>query len=370
MKKTFLILFCSLLLHSIALKGQPTATRQELDKHNLSWVKPTNNFDQNSLTVEKIDEKISDLIKIDISNNVLTYKMQVPINSKKLKYLGFITPKETGLFDFYTNWPNDLTHLNKKLYFYKYDDFIFTTEEDNAIDQKNVYCAIRSIILLKERYPELFTKLFTETKKYLSETPPFQSFSNSNKAFWIAFNSNPNYIASNNTAFLGAGYFPNSNGQIGMWSNVAVVNIHSKNILGQSNNIGSKPVYNKDNSWENYDLYLGEGLLVSIAHEMIHNYIDYAYTADDKIFRIKTYRGNPNFILAEENAVVNTIYKYFNAKGGLLKDQSNYYYKTVFEPNIKTLTEKKQIDAYAKAFSDINVTTENYKTIFQIPLFD
>lgn len=370
MKKIFSIILFSLFLLAIHVKAQPTASREQLNKHNLSWIKQTNNFDQTGLTIEKIDEKISALIKAEISKNTLNFNLQVPINSEKLKYLGYGNPKETGLISSYITLPNDLSHLNKKLYFYKYDDFIFSTEEDNAVDQKNVYYAIRSVILLKERYPELFAKLFTETKKYLSETPPFKPFSNSNKAFWIAFNSNPNYIASNNTVFLGEGYFPASNGQTGMFSNIAVVNIHAKNILGQSDNIGSKPVYNKSNSWENYDLYMGDGLLVSIAHEMIHNYIDYAYTANDKMFRIKIYRGNPYFMEAEENAVVNTIYRYFTTKGGLLENQSKYYYNTVFDPNIKTLTEKGLINAYGKAFSDLDLTINNQKTVFQIPLFE
>lgn len=371
MKKINLLIFCSLLLFTITIQGQPTASREELNKHNLSWIKPTNNFDQTNLTVEKIDERISALIKSDISNNMLNYKLQVPINSQKLKFLQYKTPKETGYFDTFITyaWPNDLAHLNKQLYFYKYDDFIISTEEDNAVDQMNVYYAIRSIIILKERYPELFKKLFTDTKKYLSEDPPFRPFSNSNKAFWIAFNSNPEYIASNNTVFMGAGYFPHSFEGIGMFSNVAVVNIHAKNILGQSDN-GSKPVYNKENPWENYDLYMGDGLPVSIAHEMIHNYIDYAYTVVDKIFRIKTYRGNPNFSFAEENAVLNTTYKYFKTKGGMLESQSDYYYRAVFDPFIAILSRKGQIKAYGKAFSDLNATSDNYSTVFQIPLFE
>lgn len=365
-KKLVITIFINLFLSAI-VHGQPTASRQELDRHNLGWIKLSSDFDQTNLSTEQIDERISTLVRQAVSNKLLTAKIQVPINKKKLKYLGNIFPKETGLFDFYTTWPNDLTHLNQKLYFYKYDDFIFSVEQDEALDQKNIYFAIRSLILLKERYGEMYSKLFVETKSYLSESPPFQSFSNSNKGFWIAFNTNPNFIASNNTAFLGAGYFPSPNNQIGMWSNIAVVNIHSTNILGQSNTTGSKPVYNKESSWDNYDLYMNEGLLVSIAHEMIHNYIDYAYTDIDEIFRIRIHRTNPNFILAEENAVVNTIFNYFGKKGGLMNSQSDYYYKTVFEPNIKTLIEDGQIKAYCKAFSCLEPVADNYKAIFLIP---
>lgn len=366
MKKLFTVFFSVLWELSTFAQVQPTTLRQNLDKHDLSWIKTSNDFSQSSLSIEQIDQKISIIVQKATTENLLTANIQIPINTKKLKYLGRKSPTETGLFGTYSTWNNDgLGHLNQQSHFYTYGDFIFSTENDEALDQKNVYYAIRSIILLQYRYTEMYAKLFTETQNYLTNNPPFKSFSNSNKGFWISFNNNPAYITSNNTVFMGAGYFSNS--QIGMYKNVAVVNIHSQNILGQSD-IGSKPIYNSKNSWENYELHMTDGLLVSIAHEMIHNYIDFAYTANDDAFRIRLYRGYPNFILAEENAVVNTIYKYFASKGGLMNNQSEYYYRTVFEPNIRALIDGGQINAYCKAFSDLPFTSEKDKSIFLIPI--
>ncbi len=366
MKKQLTVFFIALWVFPTLAQVQTTTTRQNLDKHDLTWIKTPSDFGQSSLSVEQIDQRISTIIQNAIADNILTANIQIPINSKKIKYLGQKLPTETGLFGTYSTWGNDgLSHLNQKVNFYTYEEFIFSTENDEAIDQKNVYYAIRSIILLQYRYPEIYNKLFTKTQNFLTNTPPFKNISNSNKGFWIAFNNNPQYISSNNTVFLGAGYFQNS--QIGMWKNVAVVNIHSQNILGQSS-IGSKPIYDKQNSWENYELHMTEGLPVSIAHEMIHNYIDFAYTANDDAFRIRLYRGYSNFIFAEENAVINTIYTYFATKGGLMNNQSDYYYRTVFEPNIQTMTNGGQIKAYSKAFSDLSPTPVNFKSIFLIPI--
>ena len=369
MKKLLTLLLSIILVVPSFAQVQPNTTIQNLYKHDLTWIKTPNDFNQSNLTVEQIDEKISAIVKKSLTENLLTANIQIPINIKRLKYLGYKSPTETGIFGTYSTWNNDsLGHLNQQAYFYTYDDFIFSTGNDEALDQKNVYYAIRSVILLKNIYTDIYNKLFVSTQNFISNSPQFKNFSNLYKGFWIAFNSNPVYISSNNTVFLGVGYFPNSNPQIGMWKNIAVVNIHSQNILGQTN-VGSKPIYNKGNSWGNYELHMSEGLLVSIAHEMIHNFIDYAYTANDDMFRIKIYRGNPNFIFAEENAVVNTIYQYFSSKGGLMNNQSDYYYRTVFEPNIQTLINGKQVKAYSKAFSDLGLTIDNYKEIFKILIF-
>lgn len=363
---TLLVIF---LVWPCCFQAQPYTTRQQLDKHNLAWIKTNNDFNQKYLTVDEIDTKIKSIITNEAQKNVPLAYVQVPINSQKIVYLGYKYPAETGIFNNYSAWYNNgLGHLNVKAHFYTYDNFIFSTENDQAVDQKNVYYAIRSICILQYRYPRIYNKLFTSTQNYISNSPAFGNFLNSNKGFWIAFNKNPIGMASNNTVYLGAGYYYNSNPQIGIWNNIAVINIHSEKILGSSN-ISSKLIYNKENSWENYELYMTEGLPVSMIHEMTHNYIDYAHTADADMFRIRLYRGSPNFNLAEENAVVNTIYSYFNLQGGLLNNQSKYYYKTVFEPNIKVLEAGGQIKAYAYAFSNSNPIPVNYKDIFKLHLF-
>ncbi|QDO94606.1 hypothetical protein FNB79_11730 [Formosa sediminum] len=348
----------------------PNTTKENLNKHDLSWIKTASDFNQTNLSLEQIDIKLQDLILKSISKNNLISELELPINSKKLKYLGRKFPNETELFGTYNGWNTDgLNHLTWKAHFYTYGDFIITTKNDKALDQKNVYYAIRSIIILQNIYPELYSKIFSDTKHYITKTPQFVPLVNSNKMFWIAFNDNPKYISSNNTIYMYNGVIKGSNPTINVWNNIAVINIHEQNILGQ-NSLGSKPIYNASNIWKNYNLHMLEGLPVSIAHEMLHNYIDYAYSARADIFAIRKSRGKTNFIFAEENAVINTLYTYFNAKGGLLPNQPNYYYNAVFYPNLEVLKHQNQLKTYSKIFSDIDCKPEYYKTIFLLPVLE
>ena len=51
-----------------------------------------------------------------------------------------------------------------------------------------------------------------------------------------------------------------------------------------------------------------------------------------------------------------------------MNNQSDYYYRTVFVPNINTLEKAGQLRAYSKTFSDLDPVPSNYKNIFQIPI--
>ena len=370
MKSVWVVCLSLFMLTTACAQDKPSTTRLNLDKHDLSWITTASDFNQKPLSLEAIDSELSKLVAQAIKQDVLTSDIEIPINTKKLQYLGRKFPNDTGLFGTYNNWyPDKLDHLTWKAHFYTYGDFIITTKQDQAVDQKNVYYAIRSIIILQERYPELYEKLISATKTYITDAPAFVPLVNANQKFWIAFNDNPAYISSNNTIFMYRGTLPNTNPPIAQWNNISVINIHDINILGQSD-LGSKPIYNASNPWKNYELHMTEGLPVSIAHEMLHNYIDYAYTADEHILPIKLYRGKTNFIYAEENAVIHTLYSYFKKKGGLLSNQSNYYYKTVFEPNIKILNRGHQLKAYSKVFSNLNSKPKDYKSNFLIPIFE
>lgn len=367
MKKAFFvaIIMVFTLLTSTYCVGQPVAAPEELAKHDLKWIKTNGDFDQTSLDETTIENEINRRIQNAIKNNKLTADIQVPINTKKLKYLEHKHPREFG----FGEMGSGLEHLNKEVYMYQYDDFYISTEEDQAVDQNNVFYTIRAVNILRIRYPESFKELFIDSKNPVSEKPRFQTFVNSNKGFWIAFNENPKFVSSNNTIFLFDRNVPNSD--IELYRNISVVNIHSKNILGASPS-GSGPVYKQTNPWDNYNLHMADGLIVSIVHEMLHNYIDYAYVDKERFHLIKSYRGcisTTNFNLAEENAIINTSYSYFRAKGGIKEQQINYYYNNVYNPNIKTLRSNNQLNYYCKAFSDITVTSStNLNSIFLIPV--
>ena len=65
------------------------------DMQDLSWIRTENDFNQENLTEEEIEHKISNLI----SKNSDVYSIECPINSKKIKYLGHIFSKRLiGIF--------------------------------------------------------------------------------------------------------------------------------------------------------------------------------------------------------------------------------------------------------------------------------
>tara|TARA_R110000868_G_scaffold274520_1_gene533940 strand:+ start:2131 stop:3222 length:1092 start_codon:yes stop_codon:yes gene_type:complete len=362
MKNTVHIL---LILFTTLVYSQPSSSEVV---ESLKSIKSQNDFAQKSLSNEEIDSVISGLISLQVRNKIKNGKIEIPFNHKKIKYLGFIHPNEIGLFK--ANPINKEKHteeLDTTLYIYKYGDFYISTESHSKKSLLNVYHTLRGINITKTRYPEIFEKLFINTMSFATEKPAYADWVNSNKAFWIAFNENPNYLATNNTIFLGEGYFANS--KVGKYRNVSLVNIDSENILGESKTLGSRPMYNLETNDDNHLAYLKDGLIESICHEMLHNYIDLAYTYDEVINNIRSNRTKPNFKYAEENAILNTSLPYFKNKGGLDDNVIQYYYKNTFDVNIKTLKDSNLLNDYATIFSD-EFEGKEWEDIFKLMIFE
>lgn len=335
---------------------------------DLKSIKSQNDFSQSKFTVEEIDSVIYSFINNHSKDGVKNGKIEIPINNKKIEYLGFIHPNETGIFKAnpISKEKANTPELDTTLHIYKYGKFYISTESYSKKSTLNVYHVIRAINIIKTRYPELFDKLFLSTMNFSTEKPSFGDWVNSNKTFWIAFNKNPEYIATNNTIFLGDGYFSNS--KIGKYKNVALVNIDSENILGKTTTLGSRPIYKLDTDDANHLAYLKDGLIESICHEMHHNYIDLAYTYEETINKIRYNRSKPNFILAEENAILNTSLSYFRKKGGLNESVIKYYYKYTFDYNIEKLKELNLLKDYALIFSH-NIENEEWRDVFNLNFF-
>jgi hypothetical protein len=354
-------------LFIISSIGYAQVEHTMLDK--IKSIKCENNFIQTSISTKNIDLKIFKSISEQVSKNILNEEIETTINYKKLKYLGFIHPNKTGLFNAnpISTLNKNTPELDKKLHVFNYDDFYISTEINNKQNRLNIYYTLRAINILKVRYKELYNVLFKNSKKFATKKPNYANWVNSNKAFWIAFNNNPTYIASNNTIFLGDGYFLNST--IGKYRNVALVNIDSENILGKSQTIGSRPIYNQEKNSDNHLKYLKDGLIESITHEMLHNYIDLAYSYKESINKIKTSRANCNFKYAEENTVLNTSLSYFIKKGGLHKKLIEYYYLNTFDFNIETLRRTNQLNEFSKVFTK-SFKNKTWKDIFKLKLLD
>lgn len=327
-----------------------------------------NDFIQTSLSSTAIDVAISNLITEQVSAGALNSKIEIPYNHQKLEYVGFMHPNETNMFEAYPIASYNTSELNKELYIFKYDDIYISIESKSTKNILNVYYTLRAIDILKTRYPDLYKKLFTDTKEFFTESPAFENWVNSNKAFWIAFNNNPFYIASNNTVFLKEGNF-SSNTAIGKYRNVALVNINSLYISGSIELTGSRPLYNRTKDSDNHFSYLRDGLIESIAHEMLHNYIDLAYSYDETIYNIRKYRSRYNFTKAEEISVLNTSLPYFIEHGGLNEEVIDYYYETTFDYNIDILEDANQLNTYGDIFTE-DFTGTDWKKVFRLTVLD
>ena len=360
-------------LISFSINAQTfNASNINLSQQHVPWIQSANDFNQENLTSAQIDLEISHIIKTAALNQVLTKDIETPINTKKLIYLGYKHPNNLNIFKQNPISSNNSSNINKTLHIYKYDQFYFSTETNSATDQTHIFYSIRAIEILKNRYTEAFQMLFTNTTFYQTDRPKFETFANANKAFWIAFNTHPIYIAESLTTFLQEGYFPNTDGVlVARYANIPVISIHSENILGTNNTKGSKPIYNKPTAQENYKLYMREALVETILHEMLHQYIDYAYPYNETISKIKHSRNLYAFNLAEECATMNTSLSYLMRKGGFSNTLFDYYYPTVFNYNITTLKNKNLLDSYRAIFNNSSAfSNKNLRDIFNLHLFD
>lgn len=300
-------------------------------------------------------------------------------------------PNDTKLFHQNPVSATNSTSINKKLHIYQYGKFFISTENDNAIDQRNIYYTLRAINILRYRFPKAYEKLYVETGSFATDRPKFAEWSNSNIAFWIAYNDTPTFIAKSYTSFVNWQGFPDVSPltpgsrrrTINRYKNIVVTDIHAQNIMGNSPTIGSRPVYRT--FWDEdgnrsaeffYTFYMKDGLIETLVHEMLHRYIDYSYTFDEKTNKIRANRVDNNgneikdFTLAEEIAVVNTSLSYFLREGGLHEEVSFYYFREVFNPNIRTLTDKNLLIPFGKVFSDTVITSNNHRDVFRLSILD
>ena len=106
-KPNLLSLFVCLFVFWEVQAQDLTPTNADLLKHDLFWIKPrikhhfqpANDFDQTPLSAAQIDAEIAYRIQEAISNQALTRDIEIPINLKKIKYLGFVHPNDLGLFN-------------------------------------------------------------------------------------------------------------------------------------------------------------------------------------------------------------------------------------------------------------------------------
>ncbi len=365
-----IILLC---LTKICHAQEFNAGTQALQAHDLRWIKYRNDIERTGMTAAAMESEIRYVIKSADNQGIAIRDIELPINVIKLEYVGYLHPNDIGIFSANPVRSDNSASINKKLYIYRYDNFYFSTETDNIQSQKNVYYAARAVEILRAKYWLAFERLFTDTERYPSDRPKLELFSNMNKCYWIAFNETPDYIAKSYTSFLGEGYFPDVDGagNVSRFRNVVVIDIHAKNILGNETSKGSRPIYKRSTADENYTLYMKEGLIETLIHEMIHRYIDYLYPHDKMLSDIRRNRNVGVFNMAEENAVVNTSLSYLLNEGGMGDELFKYYYKEVFQSNVAALHSSGQYEPYARLFADsVTISAGNERKIFRMKVLD
>lgn len=345
MKNILFILF-PLLLFQISCKNKISLSEKQWQNNNLHELNPEVIEQQNFSAIE-IETKINTSIQTQINNGALVSNMKVPFNEKTLHYLGCIHPNTLKLFSKNQITNQKAPELNKKLHVYKYDYFYISTETNDTVSQQNVYYALRAINILKYRYPQAYNRLIKNTM-FGPKPMPSAGFNylNTNQAIWIGFNKNPGAIASNRLYLILDGY-ADTHKTIDLYRNIAIVNIDSENILGHLN-LGSKPIYGNSTANKNRMDYLKEGLVESILHEMLHNYIDYAHSALPEYNALYKMRGKTSFNNFEEILVLNTSLSYLYREGGFTNKIKDYYYQNTFDANISNLKYSGLFETYFK----------------------
>lgn len=365
MRRIYILVF-AICLHGCLSSNYKKVSQTALLKHDLNWIEAQKIFNQEEHSLKEIDQKITEILSDFKQNNTKIKDIAVPFNSKKLKFIGYLHPNSLGLFNTLQISNQNSSSINKKLYVYNYGNFYISYEDDSEINQLNIYYTIRALLILQSHFPTAYKRLFVNTKNHLSKKPKLANWSNANKCFWIAYNATPDYIAKSQTSFLSDGFFYTKNRKIGNYQNIPIIDIHHENIKGIHKKSGSYPIYRKTKDTDNYEIYMKEGLLETLTHEMLHRYIDYAYTHSIRYNKIRSFRNVNANLLAEECVVMNTSLSYFK-KSRLLSDEIFTYYAPIFEANINQLKDKPIYKEYLLLFSSKN---NNPREIFKLNLLE
>jgi hypothetical protein len=328
---TLIFIFPSIICFSqngITDYGKYYKSSEHADMSDLSWIRSSGDFNQQNLNSVDIDNKISQLI----NRSGDTYSIECPYNSQQLEYLGFINPDSLKVFP--QNWFNkNYTIASVKQHIYRYGIFYIAVADDSKMSALNVYFTVRALNILKYKYQDAYTRLIDETlffpyRSYINSIVNRQvdtvKFLNSNKFFFIVFNSSPTGTAAGITAFP---YFSTSwikNPAISISQNFPIITISTSSLKGDNPNIGSGSIYKYSLPELNYQMYMRDGLVETICHEFIHRYIDVYYSVDklcNNLFRSKGritgVNGDASLSNLEEVIVRYTAIDYFTKAGGI-----------------------------------------------------
>ena len=268
----------------------------------------------------------------------------------------------------------------KKQYVFKYDIFYFSVSDNKKINALNIFFAIRAINILKYKYPEAYTKLIQETlyfpyKEYLNSLINKKiasvNYLNCNKYFFISFNSISLGVASGITYFGDKTTSWIKDASVSFSENFPVISIHEQKLLGSNANEGCKPIYKSETPYVNYQLYMRDGLIETLTHELIHRYIDVNYSVElfcNYLYNNRSSNDKSKNSL-EEAIVRYTAVNYFNQSKGISTEMM-YFENVQADLNCVDLKNSNQIVPFLNTVNEKKGTheTDIFK-VFQIPIW-
>lgn len=362
----FLLIVSTYVLAQPTIKELNTTLAADYSSFDLSkWVSTNKDFNQKDLSVQDIDSKIVSIIKEQEQQNLA--EIEVPINSKKLFYLGFIHPVKTNLFfedETYFKY-NDKSLKGDKSNIYKYENIYISTKSNTLLDRYLVYYTIRAYLIIKHRLPRIQNLLFDRTSKlptnFIAQNSKV-SFVNLTQNYFVTFDGEG--LAPSNNAYFGSfqvGFTPNIYG-MEIYPNTQVIYCNKNTILN-GGATGNVPIYSNSTETTKIHAYMKDGFIHSIVHERIHDWI-FQYQNLNKLadfLRKKAQSSGvvKNYYPFEESVVNNTtniLFEIEKNNGGLSNDVLNFYRK---EFNI-SITKFKEDNSYTNLKNELlNFFTKN-----------
>ena len=270
-----------------------------------------------------------------------------------LEYLGYLHPNATGAFttdDVIT--PSNIAWLDGERHVYRYGGSIYVmTEQDEARDQLEVFFTVRALELLRVDHPATYQALLVDTAEYPAEAPiDGLGWKNRTRSVVISFDTTPLYIAAGITVLDAA---PTLDQGLDLYSNVPAISIDRETILGASDQVGSRPIYDKPGDDENFLRYMREGVAETLVHELLHRYVDRLNSVDaamnDLYFRRGDMQACARFEL-EEALVAAASLLHFRAAGGVGETYLDYY-DVVLDANLEVVMQCPEFATWEAQFS-------------------
>ncbi len=350
----------------------------------LTWIKTPYDFPQNNLTIEEIDKKIDSIILSQ--RNKPVEEIQTPINLKKLKYYTYYDFKQFGII-------GDNSHFTDKdsAYYidaggqrqiFQYDNVFILSTFHAFEDELNVYATIRAFLILKNKYPFIYENLIQKTEKSplqnssLKKDIPNFGFLNINRYYVISIHENESKKSNATTTCYNLGYKQPLNNYWTCENNAHLIFINKNTIRNGGTYNNSNTIYNIADKKEAQIKYLFDGLIQTIVHERIHNYIannmslnSYLnYIRNDNSLIIGNNGDASTYTFIEEPIVTNTVNKLFQKYGGLSQEIMSYYtdlFNNTQLPNCRSYTKYDALKQKLKQLSE-KVSENDERTIMTI----